>query len=263
MKTQRNRSAALFDLTGKVAFVTGGGRGIGKALAKGLAQFGCDVAVVDINLQDQKSVVKAIEKEGRKCLFLSANVSDFQSINEAVEKTLSKFRKIDILVNNAGVDIRKPALEFTEAEWDLIVDTNMKGVFLTTQAVGKFMTRRKRGKIINIASVMGLVGSPPFQEIVPYCGSKGGVVQLTKSFALEWAKYNVHVNAIAPGPIKTYLMKPLLKDRERYEAVLRMVPLGRFAEPEELIGPTVFLASKASDYVTGHILFAEGGWLAQ
>ena len=127
MKTRRNRSATLFDLTGKVAFVTGGGRGIGKALAKGLAQFGCDVAVVDINLQDQKSVVREIEKQGRKCLFLDANVSDFQSINEAVENTLSKFRKIDILVNNAGVDIRKPALEFTETEWDLIVDT--KGLF--------------------------------------------------------------------------------------------------------------------------------------
>ena len=263
MKTRKKRSATLFDLTGKVAFVTGGGRGIGKALAKGLAQFGCDVAVADINLRDQKNTVKAIEKEGRKCLFLAANVSDFQSINEAVEKTLSQFRKIDILVNNAGVDIRKPALEFTEEEWDLIIDTNMKGVFLTTQAVGKFMTRRRRGKVINIASIMGLVGSPPFQEIVPYCGSKGGVVQLTKSFALEWAKYNVHVNAIAPGPIKTNLMKPLLKDRERYEAVLRMVPLRRLGDPEDLVGPTVFLASAASDYVTGHILFAEGGWLAQ
>jgi NAD(P)-dependent dehydrogenase (short-subunit alcohol dehydrogenase family) len=237
--------------------------GASKALAIGLARFGCDLAVVDINPRDQKSVVKAIEKVGRKCLFVAANVADSRSINEAVEKTLSRFRRIDILVNNAGVDIRKPALEFTEEEWDLIIDTNMKGVFLTTQAVGKFMTRKRQGKIINIASIMGLVGSPPFQEIVPYCGSKGGMVQLTKSFALEWAKYNVHVNAIAPGPIKTYLMKPLLKDRERMEAVLRMVPLRRFADPEELVGPTVFLASKSSDYVTGHILFAEGGWLAQ
>jgi NAD(P)-dependent dehydrogenase (short-subunit alcohol dehydrogenase family) len=263
MKTRKSRSDGLFDLTGKVALVTGGGRGIGRALATGLAQFGCDIAVVDINPRDQNKVVKAVEKEGRKCLFMAASVSDFQSINEAVEITLSRFRKIDILVNNAGVDIRKPALDFTEKEWDLIIDTNMKGAFLTTQAVGKFMTRKRQGKIINIASIMGLVGSPPFQEIVPYCASKGGVVQLTKSFALEWAKYNVHVNAIAPGPIKTNLMKPLLKDRKSYEAVLRMVPLGRFGNPGDLVGPTVFLASKASDYVTGHILFAEGGWLAQ
>jgi gluconate 5-dehydrogenase len=125
------------------------------------------------------------------------------------------------------------------------------------------MMKRKAGKIIYIASVMGLVGSPPYQFVAPYCASKGGVVQLTKDFALEWAKYNIFVNAIAPGPIKTHLMKPFLKDREGYEAVLRMVPLKRFADPHELIGPTVFLASKASNYVTGHILFVDGGWLAQ
>jgi len=263
MKNQRDGRSNVFDLKDSVALVTGGARGIGLALAKGLAQFGCHIVVVDIDPKDQKKVVKEIEKEGRKCLFFSANVADFKSISEAVKKAVSEFGKIDILVNNAGVDIRKPALEFTEKEWDLIIDTNLKGVFFTTQAVGKFMMKRRAGKIINIASVMGLVGSPPFQSIAPYCASKGGVVQLTKALALEWAKYNIFVNAIAPGPIKTHLMKPLLKDRKRYEAVLRMVPLRRFADPEELIGPTVFLASKASNYVTGHILFVEGGWLAQ
>jgi len=260
--TKRN-GLQLFDLTGNVALVTGGGRGIGRALAKGLAQFGCDVAVVDIDPKGQKSVVNDIRKQGKRCLFLAADITDPKIIQGAVEEILAKFRRIDILVNNAGVDIRKPALEVTEKEWDLIVDTNMKGSFFTSQAVAKSMAKRRQGKIINIASVMGLVGSPSFQCVVPYCGSKGGVVQLTKSLALEWAKYNVHVNAIAPGPIKTRLMQALMKDRKRSQAVLNMVPLQRFAAPEELVGPTVFLASHASDYMTGHILFVEGGWLAQ
>ena len=263
MKESRRQRSNLFDLKGKVALVTGGARGIGNALSNGLAEHGCDIAVVDFDGRSQKKVVSRIEKKGRDCLFLLADVTDIDSINEAVEKTISHFGKIDILVNNAGVDIRKPALEFTEEEWNRIIDTNLKGTFFTTQAVGKGMARRRQGKIINIASIMGLVGSPPFQSIVPYCASKGGVVQLTKSFALEWAPYNIYVNAIAPGPVKTTLVQPLLSDKERYEAVLRMIPLKRFARPEELIGPTIFLASKASDYVTGHILFVDGGWLAQ
>lgn len=258
-----DKHSKLFGLIGETAFITGGSRGIGRALSRGLAEFGCDIVVVDIDKKNQKKVVNEIEKVGRKCLFLSADVTDCDSINEAVTKAISIFGKIDILVNNAGCNIRKPALEYTEEEWDLILNTNLKAVFFTTKAVGRIMTKRRKGKIINIASVMGLVGSPPYQFIVPYCASKGGVVQLTKSFALEWAKYNVYVNAIAPGPIKTPLVKSFLDDKDKYEAILRMVPLKRFARPEELIGPTVFLASKASNYVTGHILFVEGGWLAQ
>jgi len=263
MKTSRSHHSDLFNLHGKVALVTGGARGIGNSLSNGLAEHGCDVAVVDVDGRSQKKVISKIEKKGRECLFLLADVTDIDSINEAVGKAVSHFGKIDILVNNAGVDIRKAALEFTEEEWNFVIDTNLKGAFFTTQAVGKIMTKRRQGKIINIASVMGLVGSPPYQSIVPYCASKGGVVQLTKSFALEWAPYNIYVNAIAPGPVKTTLVQPLLADKERYEAVLRMVPLKRFARPEELVGPTIFLASKASDYVTGHILFVDGGWLAR
>jgi gluconate 5-dehydrogenase len=263
MKGHRIQHSNLFDLQGKVALVTGGAKGIGNALSNGLAEHGCDVAVVDVNGRFQKKVVSRIEKTGRDCLFLLADVADIDSINEAVGKAVSHFGKIDILVNNAGVDIRKAALEFTEQEWNRVIDTNLKGAFFTTQAVGKIMTKRRQGKIINIASVMGLVGSPPYQSVVPYCASKGGVVQLTKSFALEWAKYNIYVNAIAPGPVKTTLVEALIADKARYEAVLRMIPLKRFARPEELVGPTVFLASKASDYVTGHILFVDGGWLAQ
>ncbi len=253
----------IFNLTGKTALITGGGRGIGKALAEGLADFGCDIIVVDRESENSREVVSGIETKGRKCIFFTADVSNCNSINDVVEKAVSNFGKIDILVNNAGYNIRRPALEYTEEEWDLILDTNLKGVFFTTQAVGKTMTKRREGKIINIASVMGLVGSPPYQNVVPYCASKGGVVQLTKAFALEWAKYNVYVNAIAPGYVKTAIVQPILDDKEKYDAVLNIIPLKRFARTEELIGPTVFLASEASNYVTGHILCVDGGWLAQ
>ncbi|OGP96140.1 MAG: hypothetical protein A2157_19040 [Deltaproteobacteria bacterium RBG_16_47_11] len=253
----------MFNLCGKIALITGGASGIGRAITKGLAEFGCDVVIVDVNSKSRKRMVREIEIIGRGCTFNEADVTNFDSINGVVDRTIANLGKIDILVNSAGCNIRKPALEYSEEEWNRIVDTNLKGVFFATQAVGKTMTRRRTGKIINIASVMGLVGSPPYQTVVPYCASKGGVVQLTKAFALEWAKYNVHINAIAPGPVKTALTKAFIEDREIYDAILQMVPLKRFAKPEELIGSAVFLASKASDYVTGHILYVDGGWLAQ
>lgn len=258
-----NITSKIFDLTGKTALVTGAGRGIGRTLANGLVEFGCDLIVFDKDETHQKEVIEEVQEKGKKCLFLTADVSNPESLNEAVEKAVSHFGKIDILINNAGLNLRKPALDYTEKEWDLILDTNLKGVFFTTQAVGKIMVKRKEGKIINIASVMGLVGSPSYQTVVPYCASKGGVVQLTKAFALEWAPYNIYVNAIAPGYVKTAIVQPILDDKAKYEAVVSRIPMGRFAKIEELIGPTVFLASEASNYVTGHILCIDGGWLAQ
>ena len=255
--------STLFDLTGKVAMVTGAGRGIGRALAEGLAYFGCNLVAIDKDLENQQDVINAIEKMDKECLFLHADLSDCHAISRVVDEAASHFGKIDILVNNAGLNIRRPALDYTEEEWDLIVDTDLKGVFFVTQSVGKIMVRRGEGKIINIASAMGLVGSPSYQTVVPYCASKGGVVQLTKAFALEWAKYNIYVNAIAPGYVKTAIVQPILDDKEKYDMVLNFIPLKRFSDPEELVGPAVFLASAASNYMTGHILCADGGWLAQ
>ena len=254
----------IFGLNGQTAMVTGAGRkgNIGRALSKGLAEFGCDIVVIDSNAELREETVAEIESLGRKCLFFEADVTDSQSIHAVVEETISKFGKIDVLVNSAGTNFRRPAAEYTEQEWDLILDTNLKGTFLPTQAVGKTMIERRRGKIINIASIMGLVGSPRYQDIVPYCASKGGVVQLTKAFASEWAEHNIYVNAIAPGPVSTPLFQPILDDEEKYDEIMRHIPLKREATPEELVGPTIFLASEASSYVTGHILYVDGGWLA-
>ncbi len=253
----------IYGLNGKTALITGAGRGIGRALAIGLADFGCDIAAVDKDETHKDEVVREIQERGRKCLFFSGDVADGVSIKKFVEEVAGHFHHIDILINNAGVSLRKPALEFSDREWDQIIDTNLKGAFLTAQAVGRRMIERKAGKIINIASIMGLVGSPIYQAITPYCASKGGVVQLTKALALEWAPYNIYVNAIAPGYVKTSIVQHLLQDPGKYETVLSKIPLGRFAETEDLIGPAVFLASEASNYVTGHILFVDGGWLAQ
>jgi gluconate 5-dehydrogenase len=253
----------IYDLKGKTVLITGAGRGIGRSLAVGLADFGCDIAAVDKDETHKDEVVREIQERGRKCLFFSGDVADGESINKVVGEVAGHFHHIDILINNAGVSLRKPALEFSEREWDQIIDTNLKGAFLTAQAVGRKMIERKAGKIINIASIMGIVGSPNYQTITPYCASKGGVVQLTKALALEWAPYNIHVNAIAPGYVKTPIVKHLTSDPVKYETVISRIPLGRFAETEDLIGPAVFLASEASNYVTGHILFVDGGWLAQ
>ena len=255
--------AGLFDLKGKVAVVTGGAGGIGAALSRGLAEFGADVAVVDLDFPAAAELAGDIEADGAQRLAVQADLTDSEDLQRMVEQIVAKFGKIDVLVNNAGCNVRKPALEITEADWDKVLDINLKAVFFCTKAVGASMVEQKSGKIINIASVMAMVGSPTYQQVVPYSSSKGGVVSMTRAFATEWAQHNILVNAIVPGPVSTPLVKQMHADPAKRDAILKMVPLGRFAEPEELVGPTVFLASRASDYVTGHVLCVDGGWVAQ
>lgn len=253
----------IFDLTGKVSIVTGAASGIGKAIALGLAQFGSEVVIVDKDYEGARKVAEEIQAAGRKSLPIEVDVTKSNDLLTMVQGAVEKFRRIDVLVNNAGCNIRRPAEQILESEWDKVVDTNLKAVFFCTQAAGRVMIQQKSGKVINIGSVMGVVGSPPYQSVVPYAASKGGVIQMTRAFATEWAKYNILVNAIVPGPVETPLVKEFLADRRIHDAIVRMIPLGRFAKPEELAGPAVFLASKASDYITGHILSVDGGWLAQ
>ncbi|TCS82439.1 SDR family NAD(P)-dependent oxidoreductase [Tepidibacillus fermentans] len=246
----------LFNLEGKVAVITGSGKGIGKAIALGLADAGADVVVVARTQSDIDQTVLEIEQKGRKAIGISTDVKKKEEIERMVEQTLHTFGKIDILINNAGMNIRTPALEVSEEEWELIIQTNMKSVFLASQAVGKHMVEQKHGSIINISSVAGHVA---LRTGVAYAATKAGIIQMTKTLALEWGKYNVRVNAIAPWYFKTPLTEKLLTNKEYYDEVISRTPLRRVGDVKELVGPAVFLASDASSYVTGHTIFVDGG----
>ncbi|NIA08075.1 MAG: SDR family NAD(P)-dependent oxidoreductase, partial [Actinobacteria bacterium] len=225
----------IFDLTNKVSIVTGAAGGLGRAIALGLAEHGSDIVLTDRTDVDLSKVSQAVERTERQVLIQKADITNVKEVSELVQAAQSKFKKVDILVNNAGCNIRKPALDITEKDWDTVIDVNLKGAFFCTQAVGKLMISQRSGKIINIASVMALVGSPDYQTIVPYCASKGGLAQLTKAFATEWAKDNVQVNAIAPATVETPLVSKMLEDSVVREQVLSRIPLGRLATPEELV----------------------------
>ncbi|MFH1115953.1 MAG: glucose 1-dehydrogenase [Pseudomonadota bacterium] len=252
-------SPALFDLTGKTAMVTGGSRGLGEVAALALAKAGADVAVCGRSQTDLDRVSAEIADLGRQSRGFSFDVTSKESIKNGVDEILQRFGKIDILVNNAGVNHRVPVVDFPEEMWDLVVDTNLKGYFLVTQAVAPQMLERGYGKIINIGSIMGTVGLP---LQAAYASSKGGVHQLTKVMALEWAKKGVTVNAIAPTYFETELVSQIRNDPERLNFINDRTPMGRWGRPPELEGIVIFLAAPASDFVTGQIIHIDGGWTA-
>ncbi|MQY60130.1 MAG: glucose 1-dehydrogenase [Clostridia bacterium] len=252
-------SLSKMDLTGKVALVTGGSRGLGRGMALALAEAGADVAIASRTLSALEKTAEQIRQGGSRSLPLPIDVSRVDQINKMIKDTLDEFGRIDILVNNAGTVIRKPSLEITEADWDKVVNTILKASFFCAQAAAKAMIKQKKGKIINIGSLTSVRGLP---RIIPYVASRGGILQLTKGLAVEWAPYNINVNAIGPGYFKTQQTAPLFADKEWVKKTVARIPLGRTGIPQDLAGVVVFLASEASDYITGQMIFVDGGWLA-
>jgi len=250
-------SNQMFDLHGKKALVVGGHGGIGKAIALGLADAGADVAVASRNLEALKNVVKEIEAKGCRSLAVSVDIVDEKQVNEMVDQVLQAFSRIDILVNAAGLAIRKPADSFPIDEWQKVMDINTRGTFLCCQAVGRVMLKQKSGRIINLSSVRGRYGLP--SGYAAYCPSKGAVDTLTRTLACEWAKSNVLVNAVAPTIVETDLTKDALADPAYAKQMKDRIPMGRWALPEDIVGPVIFFASDASRFVTGQILYVDGG----
>jgi NAD(P)-dependent dehydrogenase (short-subunit alcohol dehydrogenase family) len=246
-----------FDLSGKVAIVTGAGRGMGYHIALVLARYGADLVVCSRTLSELEKVAAEIEPLGRRVLIQKMDVTSIPEIHSMVEAAVKTFGRIDLLVNNAGLNIPQWAEEVTEEAWDRVFDINLKGTFFCAQAVGKVMIRQKRGKIVNISSQSGSVGLIMRSA---YCASKGGLNLLTKVLALEWAKHNILVNAIAPTFIETPMTKPMLEKKEFHDYVMGNILLGRLARFEDVTGAVIYLASEASNMVTGHVLLIDGGW---
>lgn len=248
----------VFDLTGKVAVVTGASTGLGQGMSIGLAEAGADIVLVDYVPSTETE--KLIKEKGRKTLMLELNLMKMESIQTLIEKVLTAFGKIDILVNNAGIIRRTPAIDFSEKDWDEVMLLNSKTVFFLAQACARDMMKRKYGKIINVASLLAFQGG----ILVPsYSASKGAVAQVTKALANEWAQHGITINAIAPGYMATNNTKALREDPVRSKTILERIPANRWGVPTDLQGAAIFLASPASDYVNGHVLVVDGGWLAR
>ncbi len=258
MNTEEMRK--LFDLTGKVAVVTGGSGGLGQAAAAGLAAWGASVVITARRLDALRDAASQIEAMGGRVLPVSCDVTDEASVEAMVERTVDELGGLDILVTAAGIARRSPAEELEIKDWDLVMDTNVKGTFLCCKHAGRVMIGQGRGKIITVSSVRAALGHP--LGYAAYGTSKGAVNLLTRQLAVEWAKHRINVNAIAPCIFRTPLTEPVLSDPASAKIFLDRIPWGRAAEPQDFIGSTVFLASAASDFVTGQVLYVDGGNVA-
>jgi len=248
----------MFDLAGRVAVVTGANTGIGQGLALALAGAGADVALVGRTPAEETA--DRVRAAGRRAAIIGADLSSIAPVQEVVDRTIAELGGLDILVNNAGTIRRADALEFSEEDWDAVIDTNLKSVFFLCQAAARHMVTKGRGKIINIASMLSFQGGI---RVPSYTASKSGLAGLTRLLANEWAARGICVNAIAPGYIATNNTAALQSDEVRNRQIIERIPLGRWGKPSDLAGAVVFLASDASDYVQGHILAVDGGWLAR
>lgn len=248
----------LFDLSGKVAIVTGGNKGLGQGIALALAEAGADIAVV--STRPESETVEAVKALGRRAIHIAADLTSTEPIPHIASTTLSQLGGLDILVNNAGMIRRADSVDFTEADWDAVIDLNLKSAFFLAQAAGRHMIAQGSGKIINIASMLSFQGGI---RVPSYTASKSGIAGITKLLANEWAAKGVNVNAIAPGYMATDNTAALQADEARNKSILERIPAGRWGTPSDMAGAAVFLASKASDYVNGITLPVDGGWLAR
>ncbi len=253
-------SSKLFDLTGRVAVVTGGAGGIGASLSAGLAEQGATVVITSRNRAAIQELAESIQRQGGKATAIPSDVLDLESVRGLGDEVIRRFEKVDILVNCAGLAVRQPSLTFDLAKWQQVMDVNVKGTFICCQVFGKFMVDARKGSIINVSSVRGRLGHPG--GYAAYGTSKGAVDALTKTLATEWAPYGVRVNAVAPTFIATALTEEVLKQPEFYKNVVSRIPMGRIGKPEDVVGPVVFFASDASQFVTGQILYIDGGLTA-
>ncbi|MFP7485380.1 SDR family NAD(P)-dependent oxidoreductase [Priestia filamentosa] len=248
------------ELKGKKVLVVGGSKGIGKDIALAFVQLGADVIITGRNEEDlQKTTAKLVEFNA-SCSYLIADIQNVKQIYSMVDQAYKRLGRIDILINNAGVNIPRPALEVTEEDWDQVLDTNLKGTFFCSQRAGKYMIEQGvAGKIINIVSQMAFVG---YVKRAAYCSSKGGAVQLTKALAIEWADKQIKVNAVAPTFIETDFTKQMFDNKDFYEDVLSRIPLGELAQPNDVTGAVLFLASDMANFITGETIRVDGGWTA-
>jgi 2-deoxy-D-gluconate 3-dehydrogenase len=249
-----------FDLSGKTALVTGASRGIGQAIAVGLAQAGADIIAVASKAENASETVDVVKALGRKAHAIGCDQSNPEAIKKAASEAISQSSRIDILVNNAGTIRRSPARDYSDEDWMAVIDTNLTGVFQFCRVIGGHMIDAGGGKIVNIASLLSFQGGI---TVPAYAASKGGVAQLTKALANEWASMNVNVNAIAPGYIATDNTAALRADENRNTSILARIPTGRWGKAEDIAGASVFLSSSAADYVNGHVLTVDGGWMAR
>lgn len=245
-----------FDLSGKVAIVTGASRGLGQQFGRALAAAGADLVITSRNPEDMTDFVAEIEAGGRRAVPLALDLRDESSIAQFASAAIAAYGKLDILVNNAGCNVRKPALEVTWDDWNLVLDTNLRGTFFVAQAIGRHMVERGYGRIINIGSVTSVMG---YAGLAPYCASRGGVKQLTMSLADDWGRHGVTVNCLAPGWFRTEQNKVLYENEQWVDYLKDRIPLRRPGQPGDLAGSVVFLASDASEYITGQTLLVDGG----